>query len=218
MNQIRVLIADDHAVVRKGIQMIIGTEPTIQLVGEAKNGREAVYQAQRLRPDVILMDLVMPEEDGLAALTEIKRGHPNIKIIVLTTFEDDHRIQTALEAGADGYLLKDADGEALLRAIQAVQLGEMPLHPRVARHLFVGRAGYRDTPQTDQLTEREKEVLQLIAKGLSNRDVAQILSLSEGTVKIHVSHILGKLQVSSRTEAAMLGIQQGLVSVSGGNE
>ena len=215
MNQIRVLIADDHAVVRKGIQMIIGTEPTIQVVGEAKNGSEAVCQAQRLQPDVILLDLVMPDIGGLEALIEIKRCHPNIKIIVLTTFEDDHRIQAALEAGADGYLLKDADGEALLRAIQAVQLGEMPLHPRVARQLFVGRTGYFDTPQIDQLTEREKEVLQLLAKGLSNRDVAQRLSLSEGTVKIHVSNILGKLQVSSRTEAAMLAIQQGLVSVNG---
>ena len=215
MNQIRVLIADDHAVVRKGIQMIIGTEPAIQLVGEAKNSSEAVYQAQRLQPDVILLDLVMPDEDGLEALIEIKRSHPNIKIIVLTTFEEDHRIQAALEAGADGYLLKDADGEALLRAIEAVQQGEMPLHPRVARHVFGGRTDYLDTPQIDHLTEREKEVLQLLAKGLSNRDVAQRLSLSEGTVKIHVSNILGKLQVSSRTEAAMLAIQQGLVPISG---
>jgi DNA-binding NarL/FixJ family response regulator len=212
MNQIRVLIADDHAVVRQGIQMITGTESSIELVGEAKDGQEAVYQVQRLQPDVVLMDLVMPAGDGIAAIAEIKRHYPDIKIIVLTTFEDDYRIQAALEAGADGYLLKDADGEALLQAVQAVQQGDMPLHPRVARHLFTGRAEDYDRPEIGQLTAREQEVLQLVAQGLTNREVARALNLSEGTVKVHVSHILGKLDASSRTEAAMLAVQLELIS------
>jgi DNA-binding NarL/FixJ family response regulator len=213
MKPIRVLIVDDHAVVRKGIQLLVSTESAIQIVGEAKDGRDACHQAKLLQPDLILMDLVMPHEDGIEAIAEIKRDTPNLKIIVLTTFGDDARINAALQAGADGYLLKDADGEALLQAIQAAQRGDMPLHPHVARHLFRGAGRQTGSNDMDHLTEREKEILQLVSKGLSNRDIAKNLTLSEGTVKVHVSNILNKLGVSSRTEAAIWAIQMGLVSV-----
>jgi len=212
MKQIRILIVDDHAVVLKGLQMIMNTEPTIQVVGEAKNGHEAVSQVKNLQPDIVLMDLVMPQVDGLEAMVEIKHEYPNVKIIVLTTFEDDARIRSAMEVGADGYLLKDADGESLLQAIHAVQRGDMPLHPRVARNLFRNGTGHIDTNGIGRLTEREKEVLLLVAKGLSNREVAQTLNLSEGTIKVHVSNILGKLNFSSRTEAAVWAAKVGLVA------
>ena len=211
MDNIRVLIADDHAVVRQGIRMITNTEPSIQIVGEAEDGMEAVRQAKALNPDVILMDLVMPHGGGVEAITKIKPDYPHIKIIVLTTFEDGDRINAAVEAGADGYLLKDADGEALLQAIYSAQRGEMPLHPRVARQLFSGRSKQAQPASGTRLTEREKQVLQLVAKGLSNKEVAQLLQLTEGTVKVHVSNILGKLNVSTRTEAAVLATQMGLV-------
>lgn len=215
MKQIRVLIADDHEVVRQGIRMIVSTEPAIQVVGEAKDGLEAVSQVKSLQPDLVLMDLVMPHEDGIEAIVEVKCYNPNIKIIVLTTFEEDDRISAALEAGADGYLLKDADGEVLLQAIKAVQHGDMPLHPRVARHLFKGIMGQVEADRLERLTEREKEVLTLVAKGWSNRAVAEALDLSQGTVKIHVSNILSKLNVSTRTEAAVWAAQVGLVSTNG---
>ncbi|MBI1877468.1 MAG: response regulator transcription factor [Chloroflexi bacterium] len=213
MKQIRVLIVDDHAVVRLGIQMMISTEPTIKVVGEAKDGQDAIRQVKHLQPDIVLMDLVMPQGDGTEAIAEIKRDCPNIKIIVLTTFDDKTKINAAMIAGADGYLLKDADGEALLQAIQAVQQGEMPLHPRIAHHLIRGVANPIDANGIDHLTEREKEILQLVAKGLSNKIVAEGLNLSEGTVKIHVSNILAKLRVSSRIEAALWAMQKGLVAL-----
>jgi DNA-binding NarL/FixJ family response regulator len=212
MKQIRVLIVDDHTVVRLGIQMMISTEPAIKVVGEAKDGRDAVRQVKYLQPDIVLMDLVMPQGDGVEATAEIKRDCPNVKVIVLTTFDDKIRISVAMDAGADGYLLKDADGEALIQAIQAVQQGEMPLHPRIARQLIRGIISPIDASGSSHLTEREKEILQWVARGLSNRTVAEGLNLSEGTVKIHVSHILAKLHVSSRIEAALWALQKGLVA------
>jgi NarL family two-component system response regulator LiaR len=208
----RVLIVDDHAVVRKGIQMFLATEPSIQVVGEAGDGREAVRKATNLQPDVILMDLVMPQGNGIQAIAKIKRRVPNVKIIVLTTFKDQARVNAAIQAGADGYLLKDADGEALLQAIHAVQQGDVPLHPHVARHLVSSITKQQDVNGIGCLTEREKEVLRLVAKGLSNKAVAQALNLCEGTVRVHVSNILGKLGASSRTEAAVRALQVGLIS------
>jgi DNA-binding NarL/FixJ family response regulator len=213
MKQTRLLVVDDHAVVRKGIQMMVSTEPGIEIVAEAGNGQEAVHQACLLQPDVVLMDLVMSQGNGLEAIAAIKRCSPQIKIIVLTTFEDQTRVTEAIEAGADGYLLKDADGDALLRAIQETQQGGMPLHPRVARHLIKGKLKYPETDSIASLTEREKDVLRLMVKGLSNKGVAQSLHLSEGTVKIHVSNILSKLEVTSRTEAAMIAVQRGLITL-----
>lgn len=210
--QIRVLVVDDHVVVRKGIQMIVGTEPTIEIIGEATDGQEAVRLVKSLQPDVVLMDLILSQEDGIEAIGEIKHDCPTIKIVVLTTFEDNIRIHAAMEAGADGYLLKDSDGEALLQAIQGVHQGQMPLHPRVARHLFRGRLTQVDKNRLDCLTEREKEVLQLVATGSSNKMVAQALNLSIGTVKVHLRNILRKLSVYSRTEAAVWASQVGLIS------
>jgi NarL family two-component system response regulator LiaR len=213
MSQIRVLIVDDHAVVRKGIQMFLSTEPCIQAVGEAEDGQDAVRQAKSLQPDVVLMDLVMPKGDGVEAIAGIKRCVPNAKIIVLTTFKDGARINAALQAGADGYLLKDADGDALLQAIHAVQKGDSPLDPCVARHLVSSVTNHKDSDGVRHLTEREKEVLRLVAQGLSNKAVARALHLSEGTARIHVSNILGKLNALSRTEAAVRAVQLGLISL-----
>lgn len=212
--QTRVLVVDDHAVVRKGIQMFLSTEPSVQIVDEAEDGPDAVDKAKSLQPDIVLMDLVMPGGDGTEAIAEIKRYMPGIKIIVLTTFTDAPRIRAAMEAGADGYLLKDADGNALLKAIHAVQQGDVPLHPHVARHL-IGRPANGNTMNNADLTEREQEVLRLVARGLSNKAVAQALNICEGTAKVHVSNILAKLNASSRTEAAIWAVQTGLISPDG---
>jgi DNA-binding NarL/FixJ family response regulator len=212
MKPTRLLIVDDHVLVRKGILMFLSTEHTIEIVGEAESGQDALRQAKASRPDVILLDLIMPQGDGLEAITCLKQELPDIKIIVLTTFYDEGRVKAALKAGANGFLLKDADGATLLRAIQAVQKGGMPLHPTITEYLL------KETYQNDHsgypcLTEREKEVLQWVARGLSNKRVGQALHLSEGTIKTHVSNILTKLHMASRTEAATWAIQAGLISL-----
>lgn len=213
MKPTRLLIVDDHAVVRKGILMFLSTDPSIQIIGEAEDGHKAVSIAKSFQPDVILIDLVMPGGNGLKAITELKNCCPHIKIIVLTTFSDEIKFRAALEAGADGYLLKDADGEALLQAIQAVQRGDTPLHPGVTGHLIKRVTEENEhNGSNGHLTEREEEVLKLVARGLSNQAVAEVLQLSKGTVKVHVSHILSKLNVTSRTQAAMLAVQMGLIS------
>ena len=215
MNPIRVLTVDDHLVVRQGIRMIAGTDKTIQIVGEAKDGQSAFHQVKELRPDVVLMDLVMPNENGIEAMVRIKRDQPQIKVVVLTTFEDEDKIRAAMAAGADGFLLKDADGDALHKAIHTAYRGEMPLHPRIARHLFKKNASSPDSTLNtiDDLTERERDVLEFVVKGLSNKEVARALSISEGTVKIHVSNILGKLHLANRTQAALYGLREGLTDL-----
>jgi NarL family two-component system response regulator LiaR len=212
MNATRVLIVDDHAVVRRGIQMFLDTDPSIQIVGEAEDCQDAVRKTKSLQPDVILMDLVMPNGDGIEAIVEIKRCTPDAKVVVLTTFADEPRVNAAMEAGANGYLLKDADGDALLRAIHAVQQGDAPLHPRVAQHVVRNARKRKDANGNRPLTEREREVLRLVTGGLSNKAIAQALNLSEGTVKVHVSNIFKKLNVSSRTEASVRALQTGLIS------
>ncbi len=211
MNQIRILIVDDHVVVRQGIRMLVGTEPSIQVVGEAADAQGAIRKAESLQPDVILMDLVMPRGDGVEAIEEIKHLMPGVKIIALTSFGDKARVKAAMKAGADGYLLKDADGEALLTAIRTVRRGGMPIHPDVAGHLVGRTAEGNGMPRGRSLTPREREVLALIVGGLSNRAVAKTLGISEGTTKVHVSSILRKLDVSSRTEAAVRALTLGLV-------
>jgi NarL family two-component system response regulator LiaR len=211
MDVTRVLIVDDHIVVRRGIQMFLDTDPLIQIAGEAENGRDAIRKAKALQPDVILMDLVMPNSDGIEAIAKIKRLIPDVKIIVLTTFGDEPRARAAMKGGADGYLLKDADGEALLQAIHGVQRGDMPIHPSVAPHLIRNHTESHGTGGIGNLTEREKQVLRLVAQGLSNKAIAEALNLSPGTVKVHVSNIIGKLGVSSRTEACVLALRSGLI-------
>jgi DNA-binding NarL/FixJ family response regulator len=192
--------------------MFLETDPSIQIVGEAEDCQDAVRKATSLQPDVILMDLVMPHGDGIEAIAEIKRHNPDLKIVVLTTFGDESRVGAAMEAGANGYLLKDADGGALLQAVHAVRQGDMPIHPRVAQYIVRNFAKHNGTNGNKSLTEREKEILQLVSQGLSNKAIAQILSLSAGTVKVHVSNILEKLGVSNRTEASVLALQMGLIS------
>jgi len=186
--------------------MFLETDPSIQIIGEAGDCRDAVRKARNLQPDVILMDLVMPRGDGIQAIAEIKRHSPDLKVVVLTTFRDESRVEAAMEAGANGYLLKDADGCALLQAVHAARQGDVPIHPQVAKHLR------DDANGSKYLTEREKEILQLVSQGLSNKAIAGTLFLSAGTVKVHVSNILDKLGVSNRTEASILALQMGLIS------
>ncbi len=211
---IRVLIVDDHAIVRKGIAALLATEPAIDVVGEAENGRQAITEAHTLRPDVILMDLVMPEMDGIAAIRHITANQPETRILVLTSFSSDDRIFTAIKAGALGYLLKDSGPKELVDAIYQVHRGESSLHPVVARRLLQELAKPAPKPTTaTALTDREMEVLQLVAQGHGNRQIAAELNIKEATVRTHVSNILSKLHLDSRTQAALYALREGLASI-----
>ena len=202
MPPIRVLAADDHAVVRAGIAAMIANEPDIALVGEATNGRDAVERYAALRPDVVLMDLRMPELDGVAALERIRRDDPHARVIALTTYEGDVDIHRALSAGAAGYLLKGGSAAELMAAIRAVAAGQRALPAAVAQALA------EFTPRVD-LTAREVEVLRLVAKGLQNSEVARVLGLTAGTVKVHLQHIYRKLGTEDRTEAVTVALHRG---------
>ena len=211
---IRVLVADDHAIVRKGICALLATEPRIEVVGEACDGNDAVSAAQRLQPDVILMDIVMPGVDGVEATRRLACCQPQTRILVLTSFAGDDKIFPAIKAGALGYLLKDSGPEELVHAILQVHRGESSLHPTVARRLLRELSSPSEQrPESDCLTEREVEVLQLVAQGQSNRQVADLLTISEATVRTHVSNILSKLNLCSRTQAALYALREGLVSL-----
>ena len=211
---IRVLVADDHAIVRKGICALLATEPGIQVIGEAQDGQEAVSKAQRTEPDVILMDLVMPGTDGLEATRQISDSQPQARILVLTSFAGDDQIFPAIKAGALGYLLKDSEPEQLVQAIQQVYRGESSLHPSIARRLLRELSSPSEQgPNTDSLTGREIEVLRLVAQGQSNREISAILTISEATVRTHVSNILSKLNLCSRTQAALYALREGLASL-----
>ena len=213
-DSIRVLIADDHAIVRKGLRALLATEPHIEVVGEAENGRQAVDEAERLKPDVVLMDLVMPEMDGLEAIRELRSRMARTRILVLTSFAGDDKVFPAIKAGALGYLLKDSSPEELVQAIRQVYRGESSLHPLIARKVLQEISRPSDRPPTPEpLTEREVEVLQLVAQGCSNQDIADRLVITEATVRSHVSNILGKLHLASRTQAALYALRQGLASL-----
>ncbi len=211
---IRVLVVDDHAVVREGLRALIGGKQDMELVGEAANGEEAVHQARALQPDVILMDLVMPGEGGITAIREIRQERPDSRILVLTSFAEDEQIMSAIRSGALGYLLKDSSPQELIEAIRCVYRGETSLHPAVARRLVlgIGREAQAEV-DADVLTEREVEVLRLLTQGLSNQDIAHHLSVGEGTVRFHVSNILGKLQLESRTQAVLYALRKGLAKL-----
>jgi DNA-binding NarL/FixJ family response regulator len=209
-SKIRVLLVDDHGVVRKGLQMYLGLDPELQIVGEAENGAEAVDLAYRLKPDVILMDLIMPVMDGLIAIRQIKLAQPEIEIIALTSFLEDEKVYKAIHAGAMGYLLKDARAEELAAAIKAASRGEVQLHPEAAKRLI---REVRMPESAEKLTERETEVLRLVAKGMSNKTIASRLVVSEKTVKTHVSNVLAKLHLHSRTQAALYALREGMVSL-----
>jgi NarL family two-component system response regulator LiaR len=224
---IRVLVVDDHAIVRDGICALLATKPDIEVVGEAGDGKEAVSKAQSLRPDVILMDLMMPVMDGIEAIQRIVAHRPEARILVLTSFAADDKVFPAIKSGAMGYLLKDSESHTLVRAIHQVYRGESSLHPKIARKLLqelsappgppptpsAPPVGVLDGSQVDPLTEREVEVLKLVARGLSNREIADQLVIVEGTVRAHVSNILSKLHLVSRTQATLYALREGLASL-----
>ena len=213
-NPIRVFIAEDHAIVRKGIRALLSLEPDIEVVGEAGNGREAVPGIESTQPDVILMDLVMPELDGIEAIQQVIARQPQARILVLTSFATDDKVFPAIKAGALGYLLKDSEPRDVVDAIRQVYRGESSLHPRIARKLMQELSHPADQPPTpDPLTEREMEVLGLVAQGKSNREIADDLTVTEGTVRVHVSSILSKLHLASRTQAALYALREGLASL-----
>jgi NarL family two-component system response regulator LiaR len=212
---IRLLIADDHHIVRKGIKVLLATEKDMQVVGEAENGVEAVKKAAALEPDVILMDIVMPEMDGIEATRRITSERPGTRILVLTSFAADDKVFPAVKAGALGYLLKDSTPDQLLEAIRQVHRGEPSLEPSIARKVLqeLSHPGGAGTPTSEPLTEREMEVLRLIAQGMSNKEIAAKIFVAEWTVRSHVSSILGKLHVASRTQAALYALRSGLASL-----
>jgi NarL family two-component system response regulator LiaR len=218
-SSIRVLVADDHAIVCKGIRALLATEPDIEVVGEAENGREAVTEAEKLQPDVILMDLVMPEMDGIEAICRITARQPEARILVLTSFAADDKVFPAIKAGALGYLLKDSSPEELVQAIHQVYRGESSLHPTIARKVLQELSRPSERPPTPEpLTEREVEVLRLVARGQSNQEIADQLVISEATVRTHVSNILSKLHLASRTQAALYALREGLASLDDADE
>jgi NarL family two-component system response regulator LiaR len=211
---IRVFIADDHPIVRRGIRNLLETEADIQVVGEADNGRDAIAAVERLVPDVVLMDLIMPEIDGIEATRRIRGRLESVRILVLTSFATDDKVFPAIKAGALGYLIKDTAPEELVRAIRQVHQGEPTLHPAIAQKMLHEIAHSSDQPPSPEpLTPREMEVLKLVAQGLSNQEIAQKLVVSVATVYTHVSNILGKLHLASRTQAALYALREGLASL-----
>ena len=211
---IRVLIVDDHPVVRKGIGVLLAGEKDIDVVGEASNGEEAISEVERLRPDVVLMDLVMPELDGIKATRHIADHYPDVKILVLTSFAEDDKVFPSIKAGAEGYLLKDSDPVYLVRAIRQVFQGEVSLTPTIAKKMLLELKRPAQQPLTpDPLTEREVEILQLLAQGLENHEIAEQLGLSDATVRSHVSNILSKLHLANRVQATLFALRSGLTSL-----
>jgi DNA-binding NarL/FixJ family response regulator len=204
---IRVLLVDDHSVVRQGLRMFLHLDPELEVVGEAANGQEGVRLARELLPDVVLMDLLMPVMDGIQATAVIRRELPEIEVVALTSVLDDSSVFGAVRAGAIGYLLKDTEAEELNRAIKAAAAGQVQLSPAAAARLM---REVRAPENPEALTERENDVLRLIAGGLSNKEIARELGIGEKTVKTHVSNILGKLGVLSRTQAALHAVRMGL--------
>lgn len=211
---IRVLIVDDHAIVRKGVCALLKQVDGIEVIGEASDGKEAVMLARSLKPDVVLMDLVMPGMDGSTAITEIITKQPDVRILALTSFATDDKVFPAIKAGALGYLLKESDPEDLVRSIRQVYRGEPSLHPSIARKVLQELSQPTiGIPTPDPLTEREVEVLGLVAKGMSNQEIAENLVVEEVTVRTHVSHILSKLHLANRVQATLYALREGLASL-----
>jgi two-component system, NarL family, response regulator LiaR len=210
---IRVLIVDDHTIVRRGIKALLAETDDIEVIGEADNGLEAIRRARQLEPDVILMDLLMPKMDGIEATRQITAQIPHMRVLVLTSFVGDDKIFPAIKAGALGYLLKDSEPSELIRSIYRVQRGEPSLHSSIARKMMkeiLDAPSAKPTP--DPLTAREVEVLQLLAKGLSNDEIAAQLVVSEVTVRTHISHLLAKLHLANRVQATLYALREGLSS------
>jgi two-component system, NarL family, response regulator LiaR len=206
---IRILLADDHGVVRQGLKMYLSLDPDLEVVGEAENGAQAVELARSLRPDVVLMDMLMPVMDGITATQKIRGELPDVEVLAVTSVLEDATVINAVRAGAIGYLLKDTQADELCRAIKAAAAGQVQLAPQAAMRLL---QEVRAPEQPEMLTERESEVLRLVARGMANKEIARELSIGEKTVKTHVSHVLAKLGVQSRTQAALYAARIGLVS------
>lgn len=210
LSPIRVLLVDDHVVVRQGLKMVLGLEDDIEIVGEASNGEEAVAAARELEPQVVLMDLLMPVMNGVDAIRNIKANQPEIEIVALTSVLEDRLVIEAVEAGAMGYLLKETGPDTLFEAIRAASRGEVRLDPRARKRLL---REVRTPEMRESLTARETDTLRLLARGLANREIASELGVSEMTVKTHVSSILSKLDLKSRTQAALFALREGLVGL-----
>jgi two-component system, NarL family, response regulator LiaR len=210
METIRLLLVDDHVVVRQGLRMVLSLEPDLDIIGEANNGQEALSLVKKLNPQVVLMDLLMPVMDGVSAIRAIKKDYPDIEVVALTSVLEDRLVIDAVEAGAAGYLLKESGPEELIEAIRAAAKGEVRLHPKAQKRLI---KEVRTPEMRESLTERETETLRLISKGMSNKEIAEQLSVSEVTVKTHVSSILSKLNLQSRTQAALFALKEGLVGL-----
>lgn len=215
IDTIRVLIAEDHPVVRMGLKGLILSEPGLTLVGEATDGLEAVQKALELKPDVTLMDLLMPHKNGIEATSDIVRENPEARILILTSFADTDKVFPAVRAGALGYILKDALPQEIITAIRDIHAGRVYFHQAIARILFHGSAAQLDQGQipSEPLTEREIEVLKIVAQGLSNEEIAEKLVISHSTVGVHIGHIMEKLAVSNRTQAALYALRNGLASL-----
>jgi DNA-binding NarL/FixJ family response regulator len=212
---IRILVVDDHSVVRQGLKMFLGLDPELEVVGEAEDGADAIRKCHALSPDVVLMDMLMPVMDGIAATAAIRREMPDTEVIALTSVLEDEAVIGAVKAGAIGYLLKDTQADELRRAIKAAAEGQVQLSPAAAARLM-REVRTPEAPTTDALTERENEVLKLLAQGKANKEIARELVIGEKTVKTHVSNILSKLGVQSRTQAALYAAQNGLAELSTG--
>jgi NarL family two-component system response regulator LiaR len=212
--RIRVLLVDDHSLVREGLRSIIHTQPDMVVVGEAADGTEVANKIEELQPDILLMDMVMPRQDGLATIEQLRERGTSVRIIVLASFADDSKIFPAIKAGAQGYLLKDIKPNDLIQSIRDVHHGESSLHPSIARMLMAELMNESNLPPTeDPLTDREMDVLKLIASGYTNLEIADQLVISEGTIRKHVSRILDKLHLANRTQAAIYALRQGLASL-----
>ena len=209
--KIRVLIVDDHSVVRMGLRMFFDHQPDIEVVGEATDGSEGVAMARRLEPDVILMDLLMPNMDGITAIGRIKAELPETEIVTMTSFIEEEKVTSALEAGASGYVLKDAEAEEVAAAVRAAYAGEMHLDPAVARLLTERMRRKPANDLVEPLTDREKDVLNLLGQGMSNKEIGTALFITERTARTYVSNILGKLGLASRTQAALYAVEHKLV-------
>ena len=208
---IRILVVDDHAVVRQGLKMFLGLDPDLEVIGEAQDGAEALKRARELHPDVVLMDLLMPVMDGITAIGLLRAEMPDIEVIALTSVLEDASVVGAVKAGAIGYLLKNTESDELCRAIKAAAQGQVQLSPAAAARLM---REMRQPENPDSLTERETDVLRLLARGRANKEIARDLQIGEKTVKTHVSNILSKLGVQSRTQAALHAVKSGLVPAS----
>jgi two-component system, NarL family, response regulator LiaR len=212
-NTIRILIADDHPIVREGLRGVLSFKPGFEVVGEAEDGVEAVLQATALMPDVVIMDLEMPRKNGYDALVEILQAVPSTRVLILTSFSKDQKINACLEAGAMGCLLKDSSPQELFRAIRDVHRGEVALHPAIARRLLTRQPSRQPQSDPDDLTERENDVLRLIAQGLTNQEIADNLVISVPTVRTHINHLLSKLNLTNRSQAILYALRHNIASL-----